>query len=68
MRLGLGVTIVGVLLAEIKLANAGLGFLAMDDYKNYRIPEMYALLALIFVIAALANALIGRLTVGPPLR
>jgi ABC-type nitrate/sulfonate/bicarbonate transport system permease component len=68
MRLGLGVTIIGVLLAEIKLANAGLGFLAMDDYNNYRIPEMYALLVLIFVIAALANALIGRLTAGPPLR
>jgi ABC-type nitrate/sulfonate/bicarbonate transport system permease component len=61
MRLGLGVTIIGVLLAEIKLSNAGLGFLAIDHYSHFRIPDLYALLILIFALAIGANMLIGRL-------
>lgn len=61
MRLGLGVTIIGVLLAEIKLANAGLGFLAIEFYNQFRTPEMYALLIFIFLLAIGLNVLIGRL-------
>lgn len=62
MRLGLGVAIIGVLLAEIKLADRGLGFLAIDHYNQFRIPQMYALLLFIFILAIAANVLIGRLS------
>lgn len=62
MRLGLGVAIIGVLLAEIKLADRGLGFLAIDHYNQFRIPDMYALLLFIFILAIGANVLIGRLS------
>lgn len=55
MRLGLGVCVIGVLLGEIKLSNAGLGFLANDFYNLYRIPELYALLIVVFLLAAGAN-------------
>jgi len=61
MRLGLGVAIIGVLLAEIKLSDRGLGFLAIEHYNHFRIPEMYALLLFIFVLAIGANLLINRL-------
>jgi ABC-type nitrate/sulfonate/bicarbonate transport system permease component len=61
MRLGLGVTIVGVLLGEIKLARAGLGFLANDYYNQFRIAELYAVIGIVFVLAALANAAMARL-------
>jgi ABC-type nitrate/sulfonate/bicarbonate transport system permease component len=61
MRLGLGVTVIGVLLGEIKLSNAGLGFLAIEYYNHYKIPEMYALLLIIFGLAVAANALMSRL-------
>jgi len=59
MRLGLGVTIVGVLLAEIKLSNRGLGFLANNHYNTFRIAQLYALLIAIFALAALANGALG---------
>lgn len=61
MRLGLGVTVIGVLLGEIKLSNTGLGFLAIEHYNHYRVPEMYALLLVIFALAVAVNALMSRL-------
>jgi ABC-type nitrate/sulfonate/bicarbonate transport system permease component len=61
LRLGLGVCIIGVLLGEIKLANAGLGFLANEYYTQFRIPSLYAVIAFIFVLAALANSAMSRL-------
>jgi ABC-type nitrate/sulfonate/bicarbonate transport system permease component len=61
MRLGLGVTVVAVLLAEIKFSNAGLGFLAIDSYNHFRIAELYAVLVIIFLLAAAVNALMARL-------
>ncbi|MDH5749834.1 MAG: ABC transporter permease [Rhodospirillales bacterium] len=57
LRLGLGVCIIGVLLGEIKLSNAGLGFLANDFYNLYLIPDLYAVLILIFALAVAANVL-----------
>lgn len=60
MRLGLGVAIIGVLLAEIKLADRGLGFLAIEHYNHFRISELYALLLFIFMLAIGANLLINR--------
>ncbi len=61
MRIGLGVTVIGVLLGEIKLSNAGIGFQTIDAYNHFRIPEMYALMLLIFTLAVLANAALGRI-------
>ena len=61
IRLGLGVALIGTLLAETKLSNRGMGFLVIQAYDFFRMPEMYALLIILFVIAIGANALIGRL-------
>jgi NitT/TauT family transport system permease protein len=60
LRLGFGLAVVGVLLAEIKLSNAGLGFLANEHYSHYRVPDLYAVLALVFLVAVGLNSLMGR--------
>ncbi len=59
LKLGLGVAIIGCLLAEIKMSNRGLGFLVMQYYAQFRIPYMYAALIVAFAIAAFGNVLIG---------
>ncbi|HEX2727742.1 MAG TPA: ABC transporter permease [Beijerinckiaceae bacterium] len=61
VRLGMGVAIIGVLLAETKLSNQGLGFMIIQAYTLFNMPQMYALLIIVFVIAALINAGIDRL-------
>lgn len=55
IRLGLGVAITATLLAETKVAQLGLGFRAVQYYSQLRITEMYALLFLVFIGAALIN-------------
>jgi len=60
LRLGFGLAVVGVLLAEIKLSNAGLGFLANEHYSHFRVPDLYAVLLLIFLVAVGLNGLMGR--------
>jgi ABC-type nitrate/sulfonate/bicarbonate transport system permease component len=55
-RLGLGVAIVGTLLAEIKLSNKGLGFLAIQHYNFFQTHDMYAVLIIIFILAVAVNA------------
>lgn len=60
LRLGFGLAVVGVLLAEIKLSNAGLGFLANEHYSHFRVPDLYAVLLLIFVVAVGLNGLMSR--------
>jgi len=60
VRLGLGVALIGTLLAETKLSNRGIGFLVIQAYSIFNMPQMYALLIILFVIAIGANALIGR--------
>jgi len=60
LRLGLGVAIIGTLLSELQMSNSGLGFLIMQDYGRFDIAEMYAVLAMVFLLAALANGLIAR--------
>jgi len=59
LRLGLGVAIVGVLLAAIKFAKAGLGHLAIQHYNFLHTAEMYAVLLITFALALAANALMG---------
>jgi NitT/TauT family transport system permease protein len=65
-RIGMGASVTGALLAETKLAQAGLGYLAVSYYGQYQIAEMYSLFLVIFVLAALLNGglnrLLGRLT------
>ena len=60
LRLGFGLAVVGVLLAEIKLSNAGLGFLANEHYSHYRVPDLYAVLVLVFIVAVGLNSIMGR--------
>ena len=64
IRLGLGVAIIGTLLAETKLSNRGLGYLVMQAYATFDMPRMYALLIVLFVLSIGVNALIGRLGRG----
>jgi ABC-type nitrate/sulfonate/bicarbonate transport system permease component len=64
VRLGLGVAIVGTLLAETKLSNRGLGYLVIQAYALFDMPKMYALVIVLFVLSIGANVLIGRLGRG----
>jgi NitT/TauT family transport system permease protein len=61
IRLGLGVAIIGTLLAETKLSNRGMGYLIIQAYATFDMPRMYALLIVLFVLSIGANAIIGRL-------
>ncbi len=60
-RLGLGVAIVGTLLAEIKLSNKGLGYVVIQHYNFFRTADMYAVLIIIFVIAVGINTMMDYL-------
>ena len=60
LRLGLGVALIGTLLAETKISNRGLGFLVIDAYNAFDMPRLYAMLVLLFVLAIAANALLTR--------
>ena len=62
---GLGVAIIGTLLAETKLSNAGVGYLIMQAYSVFDMPRMYAMLIVLFALAIGANAMIGRLAGSP---
>ena len=61
VRLGLGVALIGTLLAETRLSSQGIGFLINQAYSTFDMPRMYANLIVLFVLAIGANALIGRL-------
>ena len=60
VRLGLGVAIIGTLLAETKLSNVGIGYLIMQAYAVFDMPRMYAMLMVLFALAIGANELVGR--------
>jgi ABC-type nitrate/sulfonate/bicarbonate transport system permease component len=68
VRIGMGAAVTGALLAETKVAKAGLGFMIVEYYGQFRIAEMYALLLFIFILAALTNwamkTLFARLSPG----
>lgn len=68
VRIGMGAAVTGALLAETKIAKAGLGFMIVEYYGQFRIADMYSLLLFIFILAALANwgmkTLFARLTPG----
>jgi NitT/TauT family transport system permease protein len=64
VRLGMGVAMIGTLLAETKLSNKGVGFMIIDAYNTFDMPRMYAALLMLFVIAIGANTLVGRASRG----
>jgi len=66
VRLGLGIAIIGTLLAETKLSNQGLGYLVIQSYATFDMPRMYALLIIVFVLAIGLNSLIGRYGLPDP--
>ncbi|MEX2454517.1 MAG: ABC transporter permease subunit [Rhodospirillaceae bacterium] len=55
LRLGMAITVIGVLVAELKFADAGLGYRLGIHYEQFRIAPMYAIIIIIFAIAAVAN-------------
>jgi ABC-type nitrate/sulfonate/bicarbonate transport system permease component len=59
-RLGLGVAIIGTLLAETKLSNRGVGFLVIQAYSVFDMPRMYAMMIVLFALAIGANTLVAR--------
>ena len=61
LRLGLGVALIGTLLAETKLSNRGLGFLVIQAYNSFNMALLYAILVVLFVIAIGINAVMARL-------
>jgi ABC-type nitrate/sulfonate/bicarbonate transport system permease component len=61
IRLGFGVALIGTLLAETKLSNKGIGFLIINAYTTFDMPRMYAMLIVLFALAIVVNALIGKL-------
>lgn len=61
VRLGFGVAVIGTTLAETKLSNQGLGFLVIQAYTLFNMPQMYALLIIIFTVAIGANTLLAWL-------
>ena len=58
LRIGLTVTLLGVLLAEMFAAKQGLGFLIMNAMSLLQTQEMIAVAVFLFTFAALANALL----------
>ncbi len=60
LRIGLGVAFIGTLLAEFKMSNRGLGYMLMQYYAQFRTPDMYAILIVMFILAVFANALVTR--------
>jgi NitT/TauT family transport system permease protein len=59
LRLGIGLGIIGVLLAETKVAKQGLGFLVIQAYNLFHIADMYAMLVFVFALSVSINLLIG---------
>lgn len=60
LRMGFGVAVIGVLLAETKLSNQGLGYLVIQNYQHFDMQAMYALLIAIFGLAVAANTLLSH--------
>ena len=55
LRLGMAITVIGVLVAELKFSDGGLGYQLSIYYEQFRIAPMYAIIVIIFALAAGAN-------------
>ncbi len=62
LRLALGMATVGCLVSELKLANSGLGFEAIQAYNHFQVPAMYAAILVIFALVATGNAGLAALS------
>ena len=62
-RLGFGVALIGVLLAETKLSNQGVGFVVMQAYQRFDMPRMYGLLIVVVTFAAGVNVVLQHVAV-----
>jgi len=60
LRLGLGVALIGTLLAETKISNRGIGYLVIQAYSSFDMPRMYAVLIVLFALAIGVNTLVAR--------
>ena len=56
LRLGVAITVIGVLVAELKFADGGLGYRLGVYYEQFSIAPMYAIILIIFALAAVANS------------
>ena len=63
LRLAFGVSTIGVLLAETKFAQSGLGFMVTRYYQQFNMPSMYGIVLIIFAFAIFVNWLFGKLIV-----
>jgi len=61
IRLGLGVALIGALLAETRLSKEGIGFLVIQAYSVFDMPRMYAMLIVLFVLSIGINTVISKL-------
>jgi ABC-type nitrate/sulfonate/bicarbonate transport system permease component len=59
LRLGIAISIVGILLSETKMSQKGLGFLIIEYYTHFQITEMYAVLLLVFALAIAINSFLS---------
>jgi NitT/TauT family transport system permease protein len=64
LRLSFGLALVGCLLAELKMSNAGLGYLAMQAYSQLDLATTYAIVLVVFAVAALGNMAVGNIAFG----
>lgn len=63
MRLGAGASLVGAILGELKVSNAGLGFIIIEAFNHFRVAEMYASILLTFFFAAMVNVVMTLILV-----
>lgn len=61
LRLGFGYTIIGILVGELLVVNAGLGFLIDWASFNYFTPQLYALIIITLGIGVIGNSLFSVL-------
>ena len=61
IKLGLGLSIMGALLAELFEANAGVGYFIMQFYTKGQIAPMIAIVLALFVLILAINAAMTRM-------
>jgi NitT/TauT family transport system permease protein len=61
LRLGFSYAVIGTIAMEFILAVKGIGFRTGFHYRDFDIPEMYAEVVVIAVLAVLVNGLLGQL-------
>jgi ABC-type nitrate/sulfonate/bicarbonate transport system permease component len=55
LKLGMAIAVTGVLVAELKFANAGIGYRLSNYYDEFQIAPLYALIIVCFSLAAFAH-------------